>query len=204
MKQVITIQHTQSVQHTNGMVGSWTDWELTALGQQHAQAIGETLAAALAQNDVALFCSDLTRAKQTAMPLAQRLGIDVQYRKELRELNLGEACGKTKQWMREHETAVDTVDDRAFPNAESVRDLFNRLQLFCQELIASTCTTAILVSHGFTLSVWPAVWLGLDVEIVNRVSFAGTPGCVSFMELGSDGTRRIRQLNNPTYIIKKD
>ena len=32
MKTIITIQHTQSVHHTNGMVGSWTDWELSELG----------------------------------------------------------------------------------------------------------------------------------------------------------------------------
>ena len=25
MKNIITVQHTQSVHHTNGMVGSWTD-----------------------------------------------------------------------------------------------------------------------------------------------------------------------------------
>ncbi len=25
MKNIITIQHTQSVHHTNGMVGAWTD-----------------------------------------------------------------------------------------------------------------------------------------------------------------------------------
>lgn len=31
MKTIITIQHTQAVHHTNGMVGSWTDWELTEL-----------------------------------------------------------------------------------------------------------------------------------------------------------------------------
>ena len=29
MKQIITIQHTQSFHHTNGMVGSWTDWDLS-------------------------------------------------------------------------------------------------------------------------------------------------------------------------------
>lgn len=31
MKTIITIQHTQSVHHTNAMVGSWTDWELSFL-----------------------------------------------------------------------------------------------------------------------------------------------------------------------------
>ena len=31
MKHIITVQHTQSVHHTNGMVGSWTNWDLTDL-----------------------------------------------------------------------------------------------------------------------------------------------------------------------------
>lgn len=40
MKNIITVQHTQSVHHTNGMVGSWTDWELTEIGKQQADNIG--------------------------------------------------------------------------------------------------------------------------------------------------------------------
>lgn len=41
MKTIITIQHTQSVHHTNGMVGSWTDWDLTELGINQAINIGK-------------------------------------------------------------------------------------------------------------------------------------------------------------------
>ncbi len=44
MKNVITIQHTQSIHHTNGMVGSWTDWELSDLGVLQAENIGRKLA----------------------------------------------------------------------------------------------------------------------------------------------------------------
>ena len=40
MKTIITIQHTQSIHHTNGMVGSWTDWALSELGKEQAQRIG--------------------------------------------------------------------------------------------------------------------------------------------------------------------
>ena len=43
MKHIITIQHTQSVHHTNGMVGSWTDWDLTELGKKQADNIGRKL-----------------------------------------------------------------------------------------------------------------------------------------------------------------
>ena len=43
MKHINTIQHTQSVHHTNGMVGSWTDWDLTDLGRNQADRIGKKL-----------------------------------------------------------------------------------------------------------------------------------------------------------------
>ncbi len=45
MKRIITIQHCQSEQHINGMMGGWNDWELTELG--HAQARGAKIYAAL-------------------------------------------------------------------------------------------------------------------------------------------------------------
>ena len=43
MKRIYTVQHTQSEHHTNGMVGSWTDWNLTNLGKQQADRIAEKL-----------------------------------------------------------------------------------------------------------------------------------------------------------------
>jgi hypothetical protein len=43
MKNIITIQHTQSIHHTNGMIGSWTDWELTDFGKGQAENIGKNL-----------------------------------------------------------------------------------------------------------------------------------------------------------------
>ena len=51
MKNIITIQHTQSVHHTNGMVGSWTDWDLTDLGARQARRIGQRLKAQIGGQD---------------------------------------------------------------------------------------------------------------------------------------------------------
>ena len=48
MKHIITVQHTQSEHHTNGMVGSWTDWNLTELGRQQADRIAVRLKEELA------------------------------------------------------------------------------------------------------------------------------------------------------------
>ena len=66
MKHIITVQHTQSVHHNNGMVGSWTDWDLTELGRTQADRIGRKLKEELAGKAVVLYSSDLKRARQTA------------------------------------------------------------------------------------------------------------------------------------------
>lgn len=42
MKTILTIQHTQSIHHTNGMVGSWTDWDLTETGKDRPTASEES------------------------------------------------------------------------------------------------------------------------------------------------------------------
>ena len=47
MKRIITIQHCQSEQHINGMMGGWNDWELTELGSLQARRSGERLGAEL-------------------------------------------------------------------------------------------------------------------------------------------------------------
>ena len=66
MKKIITIQHTQSIHHTNSMVGSWTDWELSELGIQQANKIGENLKNELNTQEIKMYSSDLLRTKQTA------------------------------------------------------------------------------------------------------------------------------------------
>ena len=128
MKQIITIQHTQSVHHTNGMVGSWMDWPLTDLGRAQAERIAKRLAPMLAGKRWTLYSSDLRRARETASPLAELLGAEPILRPELRERNLGPAVGKSVQWLRENlEMQERTVDDRLFraeaghsPTSESV------------------------------------------------------------------------------------
>ena len=82
MKTIITVQHTQSVHHTNGMVGSWTDWDLTELGKKQADQIGQKLKDELSGKEVVMYSSDLKRAKQTADEIAKYLGVEIILRNE--------------------------------------------------------------------------------------------------------------------------
>ena len=201
MKHIITVQHTQSVHHTNGMVGSWTDWDLTELGRAQADRIGRNLRDELSGRDAVLYSSDLKRAKQTAEAVAKHLGVEPVLRRELRERNLGKCCGKSVQWLREHiECPEKTVDDRLFSDAESRRDAWNRLLPFFEEVMAGGDGTVIIVSHGDLLSIWNAMFLGLPVESFHRADIHGPAGGVSHMIVFDDGKRRIRHINDMSYI----
>ena len=102
IKQIITIQHTQSIHHTNGMVGSWTDWDLSESGIEQAERIGQKLAKQLSGHKIVMYASDLLRAKHTAEIVAKHMGITPNIRTELRERNLGKCVGKSVQWLREN------------------------------------------------------------------------------------------------------
>lgn len=211
MKQIITIQHTQSEHHVNGMVGSWTDWHLTDHGRAQAERIAGRLAPMLSEKRWTIYSSDLLRARETAAPLAQALGVEPILRSELRERNLGPAVGKSVQWLRENlEMQERTVDDRLFREAESRRDAWNRLAPFFGEILQSQEENIILVSHGDLLSIFNVMWLGLPVEAMNGIDLYGMAGGVSFLHVAEDradpgttkGKRVIRRLSDMSFVAE--
>ena len=211
MKQIITIQHTQSEHHVNGMVGSWTDWHLTDYGRAQAECIARRLMPHLAGKTWTLYASDLLRAQETAAPLATLLGVQPILRMELRERNLGPAVGRSVKWLRENlEMQERTVDDRLFREAESRRDAWNRLTPLFEEIMDSEAENIILVSHGDLLSIFNVMFLGLPVEAMNGLDLYGMAGGVSFLHVAEDradpgtakGKRVIRRLSDMSFVTE--
>ncbi|BBF42391.1 phosphoglycerate mutase family protein [Lachnospiraceae bacterium KM106-2] len=201
MKKIITIQHTQSIHHTNGMVGSWTDWELTQLGMEQAKNIGKRLMNELAGNQFVMYSSDLKRAKQTADYVANYLGITPVLRKELRERNLGKCCGKSVKWLKDNlEMQERTIDDRLFSDAESRRDEWNRLKPFFDEIMTNDENNIIIVSHGDLLSVFNTMFMGLNIESMDQFEIFGLPGGVSCMLDNEEGKRFIKKVSDMSYV----
>lgn len=200
MKTIITIQHTQSVHHTNGMVGSLTDWPLSEKGIEQAENIGKNLSKELSA-EYKIYSSDLSRAAQTAEIVGKHLDSKPISKTELRERNLGEAVGKSVQWLRENiEKPERTVDDRLFPSAESRRDEWNRLKPFFDEITSNDEEYIIIVSHGDLLSVFNAMWLGLPVESLEKAELFGVSGGVSLLFENSEGKRFIKKLSDTSYM----
>lgn len=194
-------QHTQSIHHTNGMIGSWTDWDLSELGIKHANDIRRNLSKELGNKKYVMYSSDLLRAKNTAKIIGKYLGVEPILARELRERNLGKCVGKSVKWLKENiEKQEKSIDDKMFSDAESRRDEWNRLLPFFNKLMASEHENIIIVSHGDLLSVFNTMWLGLEVKTLNKSELFGLAGGVTFMEETADGKRFIKRMSDMSYI----
>jgi len=203
MKNIITIPHTQSVHHTNGMLGGWADWDLTKHGIKQAKRIGKNLARDIRDKKYIMYASDMPRAKQTAEIIAGFLGIKPIFTAALREINLGIANGKPKAFAREHNLGQPkTIDDKQYDGAESKRELWNRLAGFENEIMARPEENIIVVSHGVSLGIFHALWLGLDVEMLNKCGLSGGSGGVSFMREDADEKRVIDRIGDHSFYYR--
>ena len=210
MRKIITIQHTQSEQHINKMIGSLGDWELTEVGIKQAHQIGKNLAAEYRNAKFIVYSSDLPRAKQTVEIVSDYFGLIPIFTKALREFDLGQANGKSKEWAKNNRCCpvwAGTVDwaksiyDKPFVGAESKVDVWNRLSHFLNDIVMSTDKNIIIVSHDGTLSMLYALWIGMDVEMLNNCYLSGKSGGVSILLEDADGKRIISKLNDMSYLL---
>lgn len=86
MTQFYVIRHAQTDFNAQGRIQGQYDSQLNALGQQQAQTLAQKFAY---KNIAAFYSSDLSRCVQTATPLAQKLGLDLQLDPTLREKHFG-------------------------------------------------------------------------------------------------------------------
>ena len=208
MRNIITIQHTQSEQHINKMIGSLGNWNLTELGIKQAHSIGQNLADEFKNQKFVIYSSDLPRAKQTAEIVSDYFNTTPVFTAALREFDLGNANGESKEWARNNQQCpvwqgtidwAKSVYDKPFVGAESKADVWNRLSKFLNEILVQT-DDIILVSHDGTLSILYALWLGMDIEMLNKCNLSGKTGGVSVLKEDYDGNHIIARLNDMSYV----
>jgi broad specificity phosphatase PhoE len=204
MKNIITIQHCESYQHLNNMVGGWTDWELTEWGKIQAYAIGRGLRKEIANpQDYVMYSSDLIRARQTAEIVGKHLGLTPILRNELREIYFGSATGKSMSWKKEHDTSYTKGDSileyRCLPDAESLLDVYNRISIIVDEIISSVQENIIVVSHCAALGMFFCKWMQIDINLNYATLFKGEAGGVSVLQIDENNSRIMGKLNDISY-----
>lgn len=92
--QILLVRHGQSAPYVSGrpfdLIDGHGDPHLTDLGHHQARLVARRLRD---EPIAAVYASNLTRTQQTAAPLAEELGIDIEIDADLREVFLGDGEG---------------------------------------------------------------------------------------------------------------
>jgi broad specificity phosphatase PhoE len=170
------IRHGETDWNRDGRIQGQSDPPLSARGREQARALAETLGV---RPIGALWSSDLRRAVETAEPLAARLGLEVRVSSALRERDFGVNEGRVAaEVAAELGTVAGTAwhgpDDR-HPDGESLRELYERVAAFLDELLADPPAEEIaLVTSGGPIRMASAC---LAREPVEAVVWAAVDNC---------------------------
>ena len=159
MKTIYFIRHAQSEANFKGILASRLDYPLTEKGRQEAVVIASKFKD-IAQLD-RIFCSPLIRAQQTAQPIAEAFGLDVETDERITEQDLGVFSGMT---YAELDDRPDYMHDRSkrwewVPEGggESYEMIANRLEPFFQSLECLEGDRILFVTHAVTLRIVKAI-----------------------------------------------
>ena len=151
MTKIVFVRHGQTEWNLSMRYQGHTDINLTELGQKQAQCV----AARLAKEPLtAIYASDLTRAKDTALAIAVPHQLTIQTKENLREINFGAWEGLKyeaihSRWPAEMDQLFRTPGDVVIPEGETFEALQERVTGALQEIIAAhPAETVAVVSHG--------------------------------------------------------
>lgn len=183
------IRHGRTGGNKQRYVG-WEDEPLDEGGRRQAAA----LAAALASDRIdAVYASPLSRAVDTARPLALGHGLEVQVRPALKEIDYGRYQGllKTDQPLRlRHEHRFEPM-----PGGESLADVYRRIETSWRELRDELGRGRHLavVGHFWSNRMLAAVMLGVPFEeVFQRSDYKPENGSVYVLDWESDAVQGLR------------
>jgi len=173
---LLLVRHGESSGNVGGVIQGWSDAELTEAGLEQATAVAGRL---VSLPVVAVYTSPLARARETARPIAARLGLELVELPGLRERNYGQAQG-----LRWDEAAArwpfgEAEHDRdwamAVPDVEPLGELRRRSVEVAQSLLdRHRDDLAVCVSHGGTLVQIIAHFFGLPESTWPRIRMSNT------------------------------
>lgn len=140
-------RHGETEWNSRNIISGVTDIDLSEKGKAQADSLAAKIAVSCRDIDK-IFCSPLKRAKDTAAPVAQALGIEPVYDERLREWDYGSYEGLSRNADGFAERKLE-FGCRMRGGGESVFDIVNRTYGIIDE-IRRECAgkNVLLVTHG--------------------------------------------------------
>jgi probable phosphoglycerate mutase len=156
---------------TNKLAGRLPEVHLNEKGQQQAAELAESLGNLPIK---AIYSSPLERARETAAPLAGKLGLTVEIRPGLLETGIGEWTGQELKALRklpEWKIVQDAPSRFRFPNGESFAECQTRLVSEIESIAKTHKPEDIIacVSHSDPIKLITAYYLGMPLDHFQRL-----------------------------------
>ena len=197
---IYLIRHGETLWNREGRCQGVTDIPLTDKGRQQAQDI----ASALAEKPLSLvLSSSLQRGRETAAIIAEKRGLPVELRDELKEWNQGELEGLTgAELLSQHQTYFarwrQDPANAPPPGGEPLQDLQARAWPVIDGLRERALAGPVaVVSHSMTLSAILCAALGLNLSNIHRLKLdIASKSTIAFSPLGLFSAWVLTSLND--------
>ena len=205
MTEIIIIRHGETEWNKTGRFQGHSDVPLSAEGRAQAAALGKNL---VVDHVDAIYASDLTRAMETAAPLAQRFGLEVISDPLLRELNFGSWEGRNfndvnaenPNAMKNFYTDPEQAD---IPESEPFPEFQRRVAGRVREIVAQERGKRIvIVSHGASIRILFADILSMPIRSIWHVSQLNT--AVNKIRFEDDGFAVVTLMNDTSHLRAGD
>jgi probable phosphoglycerate mutase len=179
--ELILVRHGRTIWHAENRYAGVSDVPLDDTGRVQARALAQW---AVQRRPDVLVCSPVSRARETAAPVAAALGVEPEVVAELREVDFGAAEGRTLAELRESDPAVaeafvaDPVRN-PFPGAEPPAAAAERVRGALRGVADRHRGASVLViGHNTALRLALCAWLGIPVaryrDVFPRLDNAAT------------------------------
>lgn len=203
IKNLYLVRHGEA-EHLTGMslTGGWTDSSLTEKGRMQAQATGIRMLNLLGRIDGEFYCSDLSRAKESAEIMGSYLDKKPWPIMELREQNNGSAANLSTEEAQKLSFPISEpiMDWVHYPNAESWRSFNNRVFRFMNRIEQESNETVLIVSHRRTILAIIHWWLEFSEDYIKKVSFDIDPCSITYLRINKWGEKTISTLNDSSHL----
>ena len=205
LTQILLIRHGQSEGNAAGRFGGHTATPLSARGRKEAEATAKTLAS---ESLTAIFSGDLPRAIETARPLAELTGLEIQSTEAFRERSVGVMEGLTFEDAAErHPEQYAGLLRRDFEmvlsGGESYRQMLDRAWSKLDLAIAENRGGRLAIfSHTGTICILALHLLGaLDAPELKPVWISSSNCGITRFEFRDDGFIRLLAVNDTRHLI---
>jgi broad specificity phosphatase PhoE len=203
LRQIFLIRHGITKQNKNGCFQGITDNPLSETGIKQAIQIKKFL---IDKNIEFIYSSPLTRAYETAKPLATALDLEIIKESKIKEINCGDWEGLSVETIRKKSDRFKnwiTKGTTTAPNGESIENVMERISPFVNKLLKQSDKTGkniAVFAHGAVNRAFICKILCLTPEKAFR--FEQANGCINCFSVREDFPVTFNLLNFTQHLAE--